>query len=640
MSGAPPAATHHPEPRQTKIDLVNVAILLVVGAAGFGLMVKDGYLGLVHWPFALYIGVVSLAALWFGAFELSRRRLLALVLVAGGSGWLTQVVGADVQGVWTYQGPHGTYSFVPTMFAFAATFAYGLTVLWIGPHVRRVIRYLPRWPGALAALAPFAVLAVASAPYRHGPEIEFWAYYVVLGLFAVYVATLMDLATLLTLMASAVVVGVASESLGAASGVWTFTGRGWVPPAYLVLGSWPLEIILHYGLSGLLAKESLLARPRFFREVTLYSEDRAHAMWQGKGPFTVASVKDPDKRKALDQVLETARFFEVVARREKETGKDKASLRIVIKPNLMFMYSEEDRSTFTDPELVEHLVDRLYERGYRDLTVVEAQSAYGNYFLDREVANVAKIAGYRPGDRYKLVDLTLEKVPHTFKGPLGEHVVGPTWRDADVRISFAKNKTHTWAWYTLTIKNIYGALAMQDKIGEYHYKRELYYPTIDMLVDFPVHFGLIDAHTSADGPFGIFADRHPNATETILGSESLLAVDWVGAQKMGLDPMVSRYMQLAVQAFGKPQVELAGDGSVYDPWENVPKKIIDFWDSAEESYTFTNAVFSILNHDYMSPAFRRKPTTRLLGKLSAILSPLGGFVYKAHSHKGEGGCGE
>ena len=118
----------------------------------------------------------------------------------------------------------------------------------------------------------------------------------------------------------------------------------------------------------------------------------------------------------------------------------------------MFMYSEHDRSTFTDPELVEHLVDWLRARGFTNLTVVEAQSAYGNYFFDRGVLHVAEVVGYQPRERYRIVDLTEEMVPHHFDGPVGDHFVGPTWRDADFRISFAKNKTHTWAWYTLCLK--------------------------------------------------------------------------------------------------------------------------------------------------------------------------------------------
>lgn len=626
--------------RQSKADLVNVALLGAIAAAGVWLLWREGYLALLRWHFMAYVAVVTLLGLWFGAFELSRRRQLWLALVAGGFGYVTQVVGSDLSGVWQYHGANGTYGFVPTTFVFASTLIYGLVVLVLGPHARRLARRLGVGPSRLPSVAVvavvFAVLVLTSARYRAGGDakVAFWLYYSALGLFALLVARRVDLATMLTLVVAAVGVGAVSETLGALSGVWTFTGHPRTPPAYLVLGSWPLEVILHYGLSGMLAGESLLARPGFFEEQPLYEPQREHPMWTGGVRRRVIVAKGPDKRANLDHVLEAGGLYEVLERRARETGKPKAELKVVIKPNLMFMYSEQDRSTFTDPELVEHLVDRLRERGYLDLTVVEAQSAYGNYFKGREVPRVAEIAGYRPEGRYRIVDLTAEMVPHTFKGLLGEHVVGPTWRDADARISFAKNKTHTWAWYTLTIKNIYGALAMQDKIKEYHYAREIYWPTIDMLVDFPVHFGLVDAHTSADGPFGIFADKAPNPTETILGGECLLAVDWVGASKMGLDPLQSRYMQLAVQAFGKPEVEVEGDASVYEPWVNVPKPLIDFWDHAEESHGFTDTVFLMMNREQMSPHFEKRPVARALALASRLVAPLGGLVYKRYERGG------
>jgi hypothetical protein len=47
-------------------------------------------------------------------------------------------------------------------------------------------------------------------------------------------------------------------------------------------------------------------------------------------------------------------------------------------------------------------------------------------------------------------------------------------------------------------------------------------------------------------------------------------VDWVGATKMGLDPKISQYMELAVKAFGKPEINLIGDRNPYRPWLNVP----------------------------------------------------------------------
>ena len=53
------------------------------------------------------------------------------------------------------------------------------------------------------------------------------------------------------------------------------------------------------------------------------------------------------------------------------------------------------------------------------------------------LAPTRRMVGYEPRGRYRIVDLTEEMVPHRFDGTLGDHFVGPTWRDADVRISFA-----------------------------------------------------------------------------------------------------------------------------------------------------------------------------------------------------------
>ena len=150
------------------------------------------------------------------------------------------------------------------------------------------------------------------------------------------------------------------------------------------------------------------------------------------------------------------------------------------------------------------------------------------------------------------------------------HPVSRVWRDADFRISFAKNKTHAYAYYTLTLKNIYGALPLGNKFKEYHCGRDIYHTAIEYLSAFPVQYGLVDAHLSADGPFGIFSDTAPNDTRTVIGGASLVAVDWVGATKMGIDPMISQYMRLAVKAFGKPEIRLVGDSNPYRPWLNVP----------------------------------------------------------------------
>jgi uncharacterized protein (DUF362 family) len=288
----------------------------------------------------------------------------------------------------------------------------------------------------------------------------------------------------------------------------------------------------------------------------------------------VASIKNPDKKAALDSVLEETAFWDLLESKRQDLGRSKADFSIVIKPNFMFAYNKVDKTTYTDPELVVHLIARLKEPGHEfaNITVVEAQSTYGEYFNNRSVEAVATYLGYDPvRDGYRLVDLTEDSYEEQHLGShLGLHRVPLTWKNADFRISFAKNKTHCYSYYTLTLKNIYGALPLADKFSEYHTGRGIYHTTMEYLRAFPVDYGLIDAHLSADGPFGIFADPEPNRTETIIGGEDLVAVDWVGATKMGIDPKISKYMELAVKAFGKPEIHLKGDPNPYRPWLNVP----------------------------------------------------------------------
>jgi uncharacterized protein (DUF362 family) len=287
----------------------------------------------------------------------------------------------------------------------------------------------------------------------------------------------------------------------------------------------------------------------------------------------VACIRDEDKFVALDSVLKETEFMKSVKEKRKSSGKPKKEFSIVIKPNFMFAYNKADRTTFTDPELVGHLVKRLRAEGFENICVAEAQSTYGQYFTNRRVREVAEYLGYAVDGSagYKVLDLTEDDYEEKTLGPhLGYHRVPLTWKNADFRISFAKNKTHVYSYYTLTLKNIYGALPLGDKFSEYHTGRDIYHTTVEYLSAFPVDYGLIDAYVSADGPFGIFADPEPNDTHTIIGGKDLVAVDWVGASKMGLEPKISEYMELAVKAFGKPKIHLRGDPNPYHPWLNVP----------------------------------------------------------------------
>lgn len=316
-----------------------------------------------------------------------------------------------------------------------------------------------------------------------------------------------------------------------------------------------------------------------------------------KREVTVAAIRNEDKSVALDAVLEKSGFVDTLEAawlaEHKTTGKDKADFVIAIKPNFMFSYNVNDRSSYTDPALFAQLVDRIRALGFERVYLVEAHSTYGEFFDRRSVKEMADYLGYHPDGKYEIVDLTLDATDSMHFGPhLGDHPVAPLWRDADFRISFAKNKTHAYAYYTLTLKNLYGALPMANKFKEYHCARDIYYTTIEYMEKIPAHFGLVDASLSADGPFGVFADPRPAMTHTVIGGADLVAVDWVAASKMGVDPEISKFMKLAVKAFGKPRIRLVGDGEVYVPWLNVPMALtLLTHHGVDASYYFGNLFY-------------------------------------------------
>ena len=339
----------------------------------------------------------------------------------------------------------------------------------------------------------------------------------------------------------------------------------------------------------------------------------------------VAAIKDPDKFKALDAVLESTGFFQKVDAACERSRKSKESFSIVVKPNFMFMYSKKDISTFTDPTLVEYLVNRIYERGYRNLAVAEARSTYGMFFTNREVKTIAEHIGLS-GKNYRIIDLSEDLIPYRYSGKLGDHYVNREWKDADFRISFAKNKTHSYVYYTLTIKNIYGALPSENKFLEYHNKRDIHTTTIEYIKHFPIHFGLIDASVSADGPFGIFADKEPNHTEAIIGGGDIVAVDWIGAAKMGLDPMESDYMEEAVKELGKPEIEFIGDREIYPNWVNVTDVVPQLAFGLDRSYYFGNLFYSVFS--YMDPFFQYKSKSLSRKFLRVLADPMKGLFFQ------------
>ena len=92
--------------------------------------------------------------------------------------------------------------------------------------------------------------------------------------------------------------------------------------------------------------------------------------------MTVASIRDNDKFQALDRVLNITQFDALIESKQATSGKSLDDFQIAIKPNFMFAYDKRDHTTYTDPELVHHLVKRLRGRGFAKIKVVEGAAGF------------------------------------------------------------------------------------------------------------------------------------------------------------------------------------------------------------------------------------------------------------------------
>lgn len=310
---------------------------------------------------------------------------------------------------------------------------------------------------------------------------------------------------------------------------------------------------------------------------------------------------DPkDKFKLLDAALDHSCFFEHLNGEWKKTGKSKTDFSIVIKTHLITMLRRDEVGVYTDPTIVLRLVSRLMEAGYTNVTVAEGRNSLGNSLGGRGVVRVAARAGYIDEDSvptegksparitgrvvaggklmpFELVDLSYELVEHEFAPDLiGRQPVSKVWRDADYRISFGKLKTHFSARYALNLINVSLALPMEEKILQYPTQLDAAKAVTALIEAFPVHFSLIDGITAADGVLGYVRRPRSRVPGVILAGQSILAVESLGAQMMGVDPFESIYTQIAAERLGgMTPYKVIGDPVLMHPWKNVRNVLVE-----------------------------------------------------------------
>jgi ferredoxin len=142
--------------------------------------------------------------------------------------------------------------------------------------------------------------------------------------------------------------------------------------------------------------------------------------------------------------------------------------------------------------------------------------------------------------------------------------------DADVLVSIAKAKTHTFAIMTGAVKNLFGLVPGFDKPG-FHARMKTSENFAEMLVDLvqlaKPPLSVVDAIVGmeGDGP----TSGSPRRLGFLLGSTDPHALDVVLAHLMGIDPLriptiaAARARGLASGSFG--DIELVGDVEALRP---------------------------------------------------------------------------
>jgi uncharacterized protein (DUF362 family) len=293
----------------------------------------------------------------------------------------------------------------------------------------------------------------------------------------------------------------------------------------------------------------------------------------------IAETTQNDKLGLLVSALDQSDFWRHIEQARRRAKVSASLFQVLIKPDLE-LFNHGD-ATGTDPQLVEHLIDLLHDRGYTQVAIGEARDVWGLWLENRDVCVLAELVGYHyvtpKGRSYDILDLSEDavRVPFPVESVLRGTRLGRAWVSAGYRINFAKNKTHEEFAFALCLQNLAGVLPLRDK--EYHYRHRLkpWDVCLEVHRQTPAHFNLIDGFVSNHGSEGPRA-HHPLETRTLIASPNGLLADWAASLKMSLDPFASSINAKALREIGLPlRYEIVGDLTPYPGWINVPPQLLD-----------------------------------------------------------------
>jgi uncharacterized protein (DUF362 family) len=287
-------------------------------------------------------------------------------------------------------------------------------------------------------------------------------------------------------------------------------------------------------------------------------------VWIGSG------LSAGDKRAVFLKLLESCGLAERLLERARAQDKDVSALKVAVKATFMIGYHRKDRSPITDPDLIAILAERLRELGVADVAVVESPTIYDRFYRNRSVHEVARYFGIQ-SPHFRLVDASQDQVAHHYPRGMAQYSVSRTWKDADLRVSFAKMRSNPVDVATLTVANLEGLGPRHDQY--FFAERQAHRDTANMmlLAEFPMHLALLDAYDSAsDGLLGMMGGPRPKVPRRIYASGDAMALDRLALRHLGVDdPDRCPTLRAARHWFGEPEgpIEVIGADEPIAGWK-------------------------------------------------------------------------
>ena len=233
-----------------------------------------------------------------------------------------------------------------------------------------------------------------------------------------------------------------------------------------------------------------------------------------------------------------------------------ASNSIVIKPNLITDNPAYIESGANTSMAVLTSLLRIIRKIKPDARIVIGESDVGTKVKGRLLSEAYRIMGFHDlCEKFNVTAVNFSeeekvKIPLE-KGLYFKEITVPAEAfKADLIIGIPKIKTHKYAKLTCSLKNMFGMIPNP--------KRVIYHNHLDeAIVDINQAFGrktiaLVDGIVSMEGNGPVYGT--PVKTDVILASTDLVALDYVVAKMIGLDPDDIPYIRLA-ESVGLGQTE-------------------------------------------------------------------------------------